>query len=79
MNILFLEMTMAQRKWCFSGKVYFLAPFFQEKCIIYTMYRKIEQYIRNHLITVAIYVSYSKNNEQKAYPTYKEIMYFFFV
>ena len=61
MNILFLEMAMAQRK-----------------CIIYTIYRKIEQYIRNHLITVAIYVSYSKNNEQKAYPTYKEIMYFFF-
>ena len=51
---------------------------FPEKCIIYTMYRKIEQYIRNHLFTVAIYVSYSKNNEQKAYPTYKEIMYFFF-
>ena len=42
------------------------------------MYRKIEQYIGNHLITVAIYVSYSKNNEQKAYPTYKEITYSFF-
>ena len=51
----------------------------QRKCIIYTIYRKIEQYIRNNLITVAIYVSYSKNIEQKAYPTYKEIMYFFFV
>ena len=36
MNILFLEMTMAQRKWRFSGKVYFLAPVFSGKvCNLY--------------------------------------------
>ena len=36
MNILFLEMTMAQRKWCFSGKVHFQAPVFSGK--VYNLY-----------------------------------------
>ena len=46
---------------------------FSEKCIIYTMYRKIEQYIRNHLITVAILYPIQKTMNKKLIPHTKKL------
>ena len=45
----------------------------QRKCIIYTMYRKIEQYIRNHLITVAILYPIQKTMNKKLIPHTKKL------